>query len=152
MTTDLELKQQVISRLELEPKIDAAALDVTVHDGVVTLRGTVDNEADRLCTERVLRVMDGVKGLVDDELKVKTAARLRRSDFDLQTEACEAIKWLTTVPEENVEVTVRNGWIQVAGEAESAHQAQCLEAVLREIPGVRGVKNLLKIAGERRVA
>lgn len=152
MRTDLELKRQVISRLELEPKIDVAALDVTVHDGVVTLRGTVDNEAERTCTERVLKLMNGVRGLVDDDLRVKAAARLRRSDFDLQTEAYEVIKWLTTVPEENVEVTVRNGWIQISGEAESAHQAQCLEALLREIPGVRGVKSLLKVSRGCRAA
>ncbi len=152
MTTDSELKQQVISRLELEPKIDPAALDVTVHDGVVTLRGNVENESDRVCAERVLRFMHGVRGLVDDELKVKSAARSRRSDSDLEADACEAIKWLTTVAQEKVQVTVRNGWVQVTGETESHHQAQCLEALLKEIPGVRGVKNSLKMTGERRAA
>ncbi len=152
MNNDLQLKQQVISRLELEPKIDPATLDVSVEDGIVTLRGSVDNEADRASTERVVRVMRGVKGLVDDDLQVRSAPRLRRPDRELEQDASEAVKWLTTAPQENIKVTARNGWLNIAGEAESPHQAQCITALLKEIPGVRGIKGSLNIRPECRAA
>jgi len=38
MITDVEIKQQVLNRLELEPKIDPTAVGVSVEGGVVTLR------------------------------------------------------------------------------------------------------------------
>ncbi len=151
MITDLQLRQQVLSRLELEPKIDPSALEITVSDGVVTLRGSLENETDLACTERIVRDINGVKGVVDDELKVKSATRLPRSDDDLRADACDAIKWLTTVPQENIRISACEGWIELGGEVDSTHQAQCMEALLREIPGVHGVRNRLKVATELHV-
>lgn len=145
MTTDLELKRQVLSRLELEPKIDPGCLGVSVENGVVTLKGSVESEDDRACTERVVRDLRGVKGLVDDDLRVKSTARARRSDAELEASAYEAIQWLTTVPRERLKISASDGWLSVEGETESLHQAHCIEAVLREIPGVHGVKNGLKV-------
>jgi osmotically-inducible protein OsmY len=147
MMNDLEIKQQVLNRLELEPKIDPTAVGVSVEQGVVTLRGSVESEGDRASTERVVRVIRGVKGVVDDELRVKSAARPRRQDRELEEMAREAIQWLTTAPGEKLKVKVRDGWLTLEGEAETPHQAQCLESVLREIPGVHGVENALKVAG-----
>lgn len=144
MITDVEIKQQVLNRLELEPKIDPTAVGVSVESGVVTLRGSVESEGERASAERVVRVIRGVKGVVDDELRVKSAARPRRQDRELEEMAREAIQWLTTAPAEKIKVTVRDGWLTLTGDAETVHQAQCIESVLREIPGVRGVENGLK--------
>src|SRR5512139_4323979 len=95
MNSDLQLKEQVLSRLELEPKIDVAALGVSVEDGVVTLRGSVETENDRVSTERVVRELRGVKGVKGDELRVKSQLCTRPSDAELQAAACDAMDWLT---------------------------------------------------------
>ena len=98
MKTDLQLKQEVLSRLELEARIDPAELGVSVENGVVTLRGRVENDEDRASTMRALRFIEGVKGLVDDELQVPSVRRARPKDAEIQAAAGEAIQWLTTVP------------------------------------------------------
>lgn len=144
MKSDSELKREIISRLELEPKIDPAVLGVSVEDGVVTLRGSVESEEELASTERVVRVIPGVKGLVGDELTVKSASRTRPKDADLEARAMESIRWLT-VPQEGIRITSRNGWLTVEGEVEFRHQAQSVEDVLREIAGVHGVRNLLTV-------
>ena len=46
-----------------------AAIDVSSHDGIVTLRGHVATEAQRDRVETTAREIDGVLG-VDDELEV----------------------------------------------------------------------------------
>ncbi|HEY5909665.1 MAG TPA: BON domain-containing protein [Verrucomicrobiae bacterium] len=152
MKTDLQLKEEVLSRLELEPKIDPAGLGVSVEDGVVTLRGSLESEDDRASTERVVRFVEGVKGVVDDDLRVKCAPCARPSDSELQARAREAIQWLTTVSPEKLGIGVRDGWLTLEGEIESLHQAQSVEAVLRDIDGVRGVKNALKVIAQPVVA
>lgn len=152
MRSDLDLKKDVLTRLELEPKIDPATLGVTVKDGVVTLKGNLENEQDRACTERALRFVDGVKGVVDDELQVESKKCSRPSDAELQAKAAEAIKWLTTVPSEGFKVTISNGWLALEGSVEAKHQSHFIEDVVSAVPGVRGVKNLLTVSGERQAA
>jgi osmotically-inducible protein OsmY len=152
MRSDLDLQKDVLTRLELEPKIDAATLGVTVKDGVVTLKGNLENEQDRACTERALRFVDGVKGVVDDELQVESRKCCRPSDSELQTKAGEAIKWLTTVPSEGIRLTVCNGWLTLEGSVEAKHQSHSIEDVVSAIPGVRGVKNLLTVIGNCKAA
>jgi len=43
MTSDSELKQDVIDELMWEPDINAVEIGVAVRDGVVTLSGYVDS-------------------------------------------------------------------------------------------------------------
>lgn len=149
MKSDLDIKKEVLTRLELEPKIDPSALGVSVEDGVVTLKGTVEDEHERASTERAVRFLQGVKGLVDDELEVKAERRSRPKDAEIKAMASEAIQWLTTVPAEGIEVSARNGWLTLQGTVEAAHQSRCIEEVLRDIPGVRGVKNGLKVENSK---
>jgi osmotically-inducible protein OsmY len=152
MKSDLDLQRDVQTRLELEPKIDPAAVGVSVEAGVVTLRGSVENEEDRACTERAVRFIPGVKGLVDDDLKVQSADRSRPKDSELETQAREAIQWLTTVPQDTIKVSAQGGWLKLEGEVEFRHQSQSIEGVLRDIPGVHGIKNLLAVKAENKAA
>jgi osmotically-inducible protein OsmY len=41
--TDEEIHQDVLDELDWDPEVDAKDVGVTVHDGVVTLTGTVDS-------------------------------------------------------------------------------------------------------------
>jgi osmotically-inducible protein OsmY len=152
MKTDLQLKEDVLSVLELEAKIDPSELGVSVENGIVTLKGNVETDEDRTSTERALRLITGLKGMVDDELRVHSARRTRPNDAEIQAAAGEAIQWLTTVPRETIKVTARDGWLTLEGKVEERHQAQCIEELMREVPGVRGVKNALTVLEHQQVA
>jgi osmotically-inducible protein OsmY len=152
MKTDLELKQDVLSRLELEPKIDPAELGVSVENGVVTLKGNMESEEDRVSAERAVRFVKGVKGLVDDELQVKAARRARPKDAEIQAAVCDAIQWITTVPREAIKVTAKDGWVTLEGDVEARHQATSIEELASEVRGVRGVKNALTVLEKRQAA
>ncbi len=152
MKSDLQLKEDVLSRLELEPKIDPAQLGVSVANGVVTLSGRLETDEDRACTERAVRFIKGVKGLVDDELQVQSKRRERPKDSELQACARQAIEWLTTVPGEHIHITAQDGWITLEGEVEARHQADCIEELVREMPGVRGVKSSLRVPQTKQAA
>jgi hyperosmotically inducible periplasmic protein len=53
-------------------RLSLSALDINVdsHQGVVTLSGTVDNAAQVELAERVVKDLDGVKG-IDNRLDAK---------------------------------------------------------------------------------
>jgi osmotically-inducible protein OsmY len=145
MKTDLQLKQEVVTRLAFARKIDPAGLGVSVEKGVVTLRGNLETDEDRTCAQRAVRFVKGVRELVDDDLHVRSAPRRRRNDTELEAAAGEAIEWLTTIPREAVKLRAEKGWLILEGEVETPHQARRVEEVLRELPGVRGVRNGLSV-------
>ena len=43
MKTDMELQRDVLEEIVWEPSLAAPEIGVTVHDGVVTLTGNVEN-------------------------------------------------------------------------------------------------------------
>jgi osmotically-inducible protein OsmY len=152
MKSDLQLTEEVLSRLELEPKIDPRKLGIFVENGIVTLRGNVEDEEDRTAAWRAVRFIKGVKGVMADELRVNSAQPAPVKDTDIRAAAEEAIQWLTTVPRETIKVIAQDGWLTLEGTVETAYQAQFVEGVLSEVPGVRGVKNGLTVVVEKKAA
>jgi len=71
--TDDELHDKVIARLAADRDVKGGGLDVEVKDGVVTLRGKVREESQKLKAERVTRKVQGVKQVVN-ELQVEFGA------------------------------------------------------------------------------
>ena len=56
MSSDLELRQDVLDELEFEPSVNAAHIGVTANHGVVTLTGFVTNYAEKTMAERAARM------------------------------------------------------------------------------------------------
>jgi osmotically-inducible protein OsmY len=76
---------------------------------------------------------------------VKRPNTNRSSDVELATAAVDAIECLTTVPLESIQVTARNGWLQLEGTVAWEQQRTTLEEVTRRLPGVRGVIDSIAI-------
>lgn len=67
--SDDRLVDQVRMRLAVDQDVKGGALDVTVKDGVVTIKGRVDTDKAKLRATRVAKKVKGVKD-VDNELVV----------------------------------------------------------------------------------
>jgi osmotically-inducible protein OsmY len=67
--SDDRISDQVRMRLATDPDVKGGALDVTVKDGVVTIRGRVDTEKGKSKAEKLTKKVKGVKQ-VDNELVV----------------------------------------------------------------------------------
>ena len=70
---------------------------------------------------------------------VKQLHSNRRTDIELAAEAERAIEWLTTVPQEAIQITARNGWLHLEGALSCRHQLTTVQEVTRHLPGVRGI-------------
>jgi osmotically-inducible protein OsmY len=144
MKMDVELKQDVQAELEFEPGVRVEDIGVSVKDGVVTLNGAVGSYAEKLAATRATKRLAGVKGIAD-EIVVKLAASDRRDDSDIATTAVNALRWITTVPEDAVKITVRNGYLTLEGTVDGCHQKNAADEAVRNLAGVKGVINLIRI-------
>lgn len=66
---DDRIYDQVREKLTVDPDVKGGALDVTVHDGVVTLKGRVDTDKGKSKATHLAKKVKGVKQ-VDNELSV----------------------------------------------------------------------------------
>jgi osmotically-inducible protein OsmY len=66
---DDRISDQVRMRLATDPDVKGGALDVTVRDGIVVIKGRVDNDKSKNKATKLSKKVKGVKS-VDNELVV----------------------------------------------------------------------------------
>jgi osmotically-inducible protein OsmY len=67
---------------------------------------------------------------------------------DVKLRVLNALHWDLAVPRYRVEVEVNNGWVIMSGLVDRPYQRQCAEFDARNVPGVVGVINQIRLAGE----
>jgi osmotically-inducible protein OsmY len=67
--SDDRISDQVRMKLAPDPDVKGGALDVAVHDGVVTIKGRVDTDKGKSKATKLAKKVKGVKK-VDNELQV----------------------------------------------------------------------------------
>src|SRR5512132_1993896 len=144
MKTDLQLQRDVLDELRFEPSIRETELGVAVKDGVVTLSGFVDSHAEKFSAERTAERVNGVRA-VADEVKVKLPGAYKRSDTEIAHAAVNALRWDIQVPDDRIKATVDDGWIHLDGDVEWQYQKWAAEGAVRNLTGVKGVTNLIRV-------
>jgi osmotically-inducible protein OsmY len=140
--TDAELKTDVLCELEYEPGIKVTDIGVLVNNGTVTLNGFANSYSEKLEAVRAVKWIAGVKAIADD-IEIKTS--LLHTDGDIAAAAAHQIDWCSLIPNDSIEVTVRDGWITLEGEVEGWYQKNAARNVVQHLLGVRGVSNLVSI-------
>jgi osmotically-inducible protein OsmY len=141
---DKDLKQHVQNALDWEPSVEAKDIGVSVDQGVVTLRGNVASYAEKIAAERVALRVYGVKAIADD-LVVHLASIYQRTDTEIAQAALNALKWHTTVPDDRVTLTVKDGWITLAGTLDWQYQKDAAARAIRDLTGVKAVTNDIRV-------
>lgn len=137
-------KKDILAELAWDPAINATDVGVIVKDGVVTLTGQLTNFAERYAAERAVRRVSGVKALAID-IEVRLSPSYKRSDADIAAAVQRALDWNVVVPDNCIQPKVENGWITLNGEVEWNYQRKAAERAVRDLFGVVGVTNLVKV-------
>jgi len=145
MKTDSQLQQDVMAELKYEPLLRQAAIGVSAKDGVITLTGTVDGFAKKSEAEDAVKRVAGVKAVVE-KIEIKYPSDWgKRDDSDIATEIVNAFKWNWEVPSDKVTPRVEKGWVTLEGQVEWNYQRDAAENAVRNLLGVAGVSNNIKV-------
>lgn len=144
MKTAKDLQRDVLAELAWDPTLDAAAIGVAAHDGIVTLSGYVRSYAEKRAAENATKRVAGVQGIADD-LEVRLSSSARRDDTDIARAAVSALEWSTLVPAERIRVTVEHGWLTLEGDVDWQYERKAAEKAVASLTGVHGVVNKVTV-------
>ena len=147
MLANPPLQETVIASLERDSRIpEPLTIAVSAQGDVVTLRGTVETFRQRHAAVDVTRRVEGVRE-IDDQLHVELGPMDRRRDDEICAAALQKLIRDPEVPEDSVEVNVRDGWVTLTGYVEYEPQRLAAYDDVATLDGVTGISNAIALLG-----
>jgi osmotically-inducible protein OsmY len=141
--TDRTIEDSLKSSYNFRRVLEKERVDVKVRDGVVTLTGAVADEEHRRLAEDTAANLQGVTR-VENQLRIESTHREGSDDW-IAAKVRSKLLFKANVKLKDIDVLVRDGVVTLTGRADSGAQKDLTEAYVREIAGVRDVRNELQV-------
>jgi len=130
--------------------VNAAATEVDVKDGVVTLRGVAATRAQKELTGEYAGSIEGIKAL-NNEMTVASEQKARNTAELIDDVSVGALVRMALLLHRStsglqVSVATRLGVVTVEGRAASAAERNLVTRLIRDVNGVKKVKNRMTIS------
>jgi osmotically-inducible protein OsmY len=143
--SDRQIQQEVMRELRWDSRVDETEIGVEVDKGVVTLTGTVNSYAKKLAGREAAHRVTGVLDVADD-VRVKSQGSRERTDTEIAHAVRTSLEWDAFVPDQKIRSTVTEGFVTLEGEVATLREKEDAEAAVRNLAGVRDVRNRLFVA------
>jgi osmotically-inducible protein OsmY len=150
----MEINQPIIEavrdRLDGDPRLPRAdEIAVTAHGNEVTLRGTVGSFAEVKAAVDDARAIVGVVSVVE-ELHVRLLDEDHREDAEIRGAALQRLLQDSSIPGDDLEVRIRNGWVTLTGDVDLQSQSDAAFGHVAGVRGVTGVTNEIAVGRAQR--
>ena len=150
----MQINQPILNavrdRLDGDPRLPRAdEIAVTAHGNEVTLRGTVGSFAELKAAVGDARGIVGVVAVVE-ELHVRLLDEARREDAEIRGAALQRLVQDSSIPGDDLEVRVLNGWVTLTGDVDLQLQSGIAFDHVAGLRGVTGVTNEIEVGRARR--
>ena len=139
--TDADIAAAAVRALEWDAFVPIDKLDVTVSKGWVTLKGEVEWQYQKQDAERVVRRLNGVKGITN-----LITVRTTQMPTELKRKVEEAFVRTAELDAKNIQVEVEGSKVILKGTVRSWAEKQEAERQAWAAPGVTAVDNRITIA------
>ena len=147
MLSNPPLQEVVIASLGRDPRIpDPLTIAVSAQGNVVTLRGKVETLRQHHAAIDDARQIEGV-GEIDDKLQVHLGPMNRRNDDEIRASILQQLIRDPAVPDESIEVSVRDGWVTLTGYVEYEPQRIAAYDDAASLEGVAGISSEIALLG-----
>jgi hyperosmotically inducible protein len=148
--SDAWLTGKVKTALLFHRSVSAVATKVESKDGVVTLSGVADSQAEKDLTTEYVRDVDGVKDVVNGLTVAKAPSRTRRmerkiDDASITSEVKLTLLFHRSTSAVDTKVSTSHGVVTLSGKATSMAEKDLSEKIVGDVKGVKSVKNDLAV-------
>jgi hyperosmotically inducible protein len=169
--TDGWITMKVHSQFIPEDALEGSDIDVDTNNGVVTLTGTVPNEAAKTRAVAIAKATDGVKN-VSDKLRIGPADNASAAARDAGRKAAQETReatgttgravtdgWIKSkiysqyitedaLDDADIDIDIANGAVTLNGEVRSEAGRSRAQAIAKATDGVKSVKSNLKVVAK----
>jgi osmotically-inducible protein OsmY len=128
----------------------SAMTEVSTKDGIVTLKGKADNEAQKELTTEYAKDVEGVKG-VNNEMTGGTIAKKKRTvgekidDASITAQVKMTLLYHRSTSALNTKVKTMHGVVTLYGKAKSGAEKNLATKFANDVNGVKSVNNRMTI-------
>ena len=124
--------------------------EVNIKDGIVTLRGKANSQAQRDTTTEYTGDIEGVKGVNNEMTVSKTSKKTQTAGGEIDDASISALVKMTLLDHSstrslNTAVTTRRGVVTLSGQAENEAEKDLATKFANYVKGVKGVSNQMTI-------
>jgi osmotically-inducible protein OsmY len=134
----------VLAELGRNPRISSSEIAVIVKHGAVTLNGLVPTLDEKICAERAVNAIKGVRAVAND-IEVKLPEEMRKADEGIAEQIGQLLSWYSSLRNMDVHAGVDDGRVTLTGEVDFLYQKALVAERVAELAGVSAVSNQIKI-------
>jgi len=133
----------------------SARTEVNTKDGIVTLKGDADNQAQKDLTTEYAKDVEGVKDVQNEMVVSKTAKKTHTTvgekidDASITTLVKMTLVYHRSTNALNPKVVTKHGVVTLTGEAENATAKELATKFVQDVQGVKSVNNQMTIEGSK---
>jgi hyperosmotically inducible protein len=147
--SDAWLTTKVKSTLLFHRSVSAMT-EVNTKDGVVTLKGNADSQAQKDLTSEYVKDVEGVKDVNNEMTVTKSLKKTRTAgekidDASITAEVKMTLLYHRSTSALNTKVTTKNGVVTLSGKAKNESEKDLATKLVDDVHGVKNVKNLMTI-------
>jgi osmotically-inducible protein OsmY len=142
--TDDELRSDVLAELARNARIGHSEIAIIVKHGAVTLNGMVLTLDEKMCAERAVKNIKGVRAVAND-IEVKLPDEMRKADERIAERIGRLLTWYSSLRNMDVHANVDDGSVTLTGEVDFLYQKALVAERVAELEGVSAVSNQIRI-------
>ncbi|HEU5317907.1 MAG TPA: BON domain-containing protein [Chloroflexota bacterium] len=140
--TDAEIAHAVRRALEEEADLPATRITTTIHDGWLTLEGTVSDPCQRYRAERAAGAVPGVERIANH---IRIGGSAPGDDAALRRAVRAALRCVLGDRAPQVTVAAQHGTVTLRGSVSSWHERDAILSAAYAISGVARVDDTLRV-------
>jgi osmotically-inducible protein OsmY len=129
----------------------SAVTEVNIKDGIVTLKGDADNQAQKDLTTEYAKDVEGVKDVRNEMTVSKTSKKTHRTagekidDASITAQVKMALLFHRSTSALQTKVETKHGVVTLGGKARNAAEKDLVSKLVTDIKGVKSVNNRMTI-------
>ncbi len=147
-SSDAWIKMQLQTALVLHRNVNSGKTDIYVNDGVVTLRGEANSQAQKDLTTEYARDINGVKDVKNEMAIIGVSQTIgeKIDDASITAQLKMTLMLHRSTSAIRTTVTTRNGVVTLSGKAKSAAEKDLVTKDVEDVRGVSSVNNNMTVA------
>lgn len=147
-----ELEKMIRDRLTWDNTIDESQIEVSVNDGIATLKGCVSTFPEKVLAEIETQLVPEIKSVVNDiEVKFIGSNKIP-SDQDLRGAMFCLLDANSEIASNDVQVSVNKGNVILEGTVDSYWKSENIRKIASQIKGVLSIMNKISIIPKENIS